>query len=105
MTKPDSTKSEEIQTLIQNMEAFNEVTAQLQNSYDELKGRVKKLDLELSDKNEELKKNLVEKERVKNYLNDILESQTNGVIVVDREVIITTYNKTAGILTGVKPQS
>ena len=105
MTNLGSNKNEEIQTLIQNMEAFNEVTTQLQNSYDELQSRVKKLDLELSDKNDELEKNLIEKERVKNYLNDILESQTNGVIVVDREVIITTYNKTAGILTGVKPQS
>ncbi|MBC8282338.1 MAG: PAS domain S-box protein [Nitrospinae bacterium] len=105
MTNPGGNKNNEIQTLIQNMEAFNEVTAQLQNSYDELQSRVKKLDLELSDKNEELKKNLAEKERVKNYLNDILESQTNGVIVVDREGKITTYNKTAGTLTGIKPQS
>ena len=94
MTSPGSKKSKEIQTLIQNMEAFNEVTTQLQNSYDELQGRVKKLDLELSDKNDELKKNLAEKERVKNYLNDILESQTNGVLVVDRTGNITTCNKT-----------
>ncbi len=105
MTNPSGNKSKEIQTLIQNMEAFNEVTAQLQNSYDELQGRVKKLDLELSDKNDELKKNLAEKERVKNYLNDILESQTNGVIVVDRAGIITTCNKTTGSITGIKPQS
>ena len=104
MTIPDDKKSKEIQTLVQNMEAFNKVTAQLQNSYDELQKRVKKLDLELSDKNEELEKNLAEKERVKNYLNDILESQTNGVIVVDRKGIISTYNKTAGSLTGIKPQ-
>ncbi|HIJ49692.1 MAG TPA: PAS domain-containing protein [Nitrospinae bacterium] len=105
MTNPDSNKSKEIQTLIQNMEAFNEVTAQLQNSYDELQGRVKKLDLELSDKNDELEKNLAEKERVKNYLNDILESQTNGVLVVDRTGNITTCNKTTGTITGIKPQS
>ena len=56
MTNPDSNKSKEIQTLIQNMETFNEVTEQLQISYDELQGRVKKLDLELSDKNDELEK-------------------------------------------------
>jgi PAS domain S-box-containing protein len=105
MTSPGSEKSKEIQTLIQNMEAFNEVTTQLQNSYDELQGRVKKLDLELSDKNDELKKNLAEKERVKNYLNDILESQTNGVLVVDRTGNITTCNKTTRTITGIKPQS
>ena len=62
MTNLGGNKNEEIQTLIQNMEAFNEVTTQLQNSYDELQSRVKKLDLELSDKNDELEKNLVEKE-------------------------------------------
>ena len=105
MKNPDSNKSKEIQNLIQNMETFNEVTEQLQNSYDELQGRVKKLDLELSDKNDELEKNLAEKERVKNYLNDILESQTNGVIVVDRAGNITTCNKTTGTITGIKPQS
>ena len=104
MTISSGNKSKEIETLIQNMEAFNEVTVQLQNSYDELQERVKKLNIELSDKNQELEKNLAEKERVKNYLNDILESQTNGVIVVDRKGIITTYNKTAGTLTGIKPQ-
>ena len=105
MKNLSSEKSKEIQTLIENMEAFNEVTAQLQNSYDELQGRVKKLDLELSNKNDELKKNLVEKERVKNYLNDILESQTNGVLVVDRTGNITTCNKTTRTITGIKPQS
>ena len=105
MTISGGKKSKEIQALIQNMEAFNKVTTQLQNSYDELQKRVKKLDLELSGKNEELEKNLAEKERVKNYLNDILESQTNGVIVVDRKGVISTYNKTAGSLTGIKPPS
>jgi PAS domain S-box-containing protein len=105
MKNLSSEKSKEIQTLIENMESFNEVTTQLQNSYDELQERVKKLDLELSDKNDELKKNLAEKERVKNYLNDILESQTNGVLVVNRAGNITTCNKTTGIITGIKPQS
>ncbi|HIE80418.1 MAG TPA: PAS domain-containing protein, partial [Nitrospinaceae bacterium] len=62
-------------------------------------------DLELADKNKELEKNLVEKEEVKNYLNDILESLTNGVIVVDRLGRITTFNQTAGNLTGLKPQN
>ena len=57
MTISGGKKNKEIQTLIHNMEAFNKVTTQLQNSYDELQKRVKKLDLELSDKNEELKKN------------------------------------------------
>ena len=93
MTNPGGNKSKEIQTLIQNMEAFNEVTAQLQNSYDELQGRVKKLDLELSDKNDELEKNLAEKERVKNYVNDNKEAIT-GYIMQMSEYF---HNKDKGI--------
>lgn len=102
MTNIENNK--DIEALIKNMDAFNEVTAQLQKSYDELQVRIKKLDLELADKNKELEKNLVEKEEVKNYLNDILESLTNGVIVVDRSGQITTFNQTAGSLTGLKPK-
>jgi len=97
--------SKNIEALIKKMEAFNEVAEQLQRSYDELQVRIKKLDLELADKNKELEENLVEKEEVKNYLNDILESLTNGVMVVDRSGRITTFNQTAGNLTGLKPQN
>ena len=105
MTKISKESKSDIEALIKNMEAFNGVTEQLQRSYDDLQVRVKQLDLELESKNTELEKNLIEKEEVKNYLNDILESLTNGVIVVDRRGSITTFNKTAGTLTGLKPQS
>ncbi len=105
MTKVNKESKSDIEALIKNMEAFNGVTEQLQRSYDDLQVRVKQLDLQLESKNTELEKNLIEKEEVKNYLNDILESLTNGVIVVDRVGHITTFNKTAGTLTGLKPQS
>ena len=105
MASAGKENSKNIEALIKKMEAFNEVAEQLQRSYDELQVRIKKLDLELADKNKELEKNLVEKEEVKNYLNDILESLTNGVIVVDRLGRITAFNQTAGNLTGLKPQN
>jgi len=99
----DKEDRKDIEALIKNMAAFNEVTEHLQRSYDELQVRIKKLDLELADKNKELEQNLIEKEEVKNYLNDILESLSNGVIVVDRSGRITTFNQTAGTLTGLQP--
>ena len=105
MTEIGKERRNDIESLIRNMEAFNGVTEQLQRSYDDLQVRVKQLDLELESKNTELEKNLFEKEEVKNYLNDILESLTNGVIVVNRVGRITTFNQTAGTLTGLKPQS
>jgi len=99
------TPKEELEILSQAFQTFNEATQQLQDSYDDLKERVKLLDLELAKKNQELEKNLTEKEEVKNYLNNILESLTTGVIVIDKQGSITTFNKTAGLITGLTPES
>jgi len=100
-----NTPKEELEILSQAFQTFNEATQQLQDSYDDLKERVKLLDLELAKKNQELEKNLTEKEEVKNYLNNILESLTTGVIVIDQQGRITTFNKTAGLITGLTPES
>ncbi|MFQ5449540.1 MAG: nitrogen regulation protein NR(II) [Nitrospinaceae bacterium] len=100
MNQPHQGKKtqKEIELLSQAFKAFNEATQQLQGSYDKLR-------LELAKKNLELEKNLKEKEEVKNYLNNILESLTTGVIVVDQKGKITTFNKTAGTITESHPDS
>ncbi len=100
-----NTPKEELEILSQAFQTFNDATQQLQDSYNDLKARVKLLDLELEKKNQELEKNLTEKEEVKNYLNNILESLTTGVIVIDKQGRITTFNKTAGLITGLTPES
>ncbi len=107
MNKSPQGKSpkEEIEILSHAFQAFNEATQQLQDSYDNLKERIKLLDLELAEKNQALEKNLKEKEEVKNYLHNILESLTTGVIVVDQNENITTFNKTSGLITGLHPES
>jgi PAS domain S-box-containing protein len=96
---------EELEILSQAFQAFTQATEQLQTAYDNLQERVQELDLELARKNEALEKNLREKEEVKNYLHNIMESLTNGVIVVDQENRITTFNKTAGVITTLNPES
>jgi len=96
---------EDLEALNQAFRAFNEATARLQDSYDSLKERVRQLDLELARKNQELFENLREKEEVKNYLGNILESLTSGVLVVDNAGLITTCNRTAGLITGQTPDS
>ena len=75
-------------------QAFNETTEHLQKSYETLQERIKDLNLELEQKNIELENNLQEKEKVKNYLHNILESLTSGVIVVDENQSITTPSQT-----------
>ncbi len=93
-------RKKEIEILRRAFASFTEATQQLQSSYGVLQARVQALDLELAEKNAELEKNLKEKEDVKNYLNNILESLTTGVMVVDRQNRITTCNKAFGSITG-----
>ena len=47
-------RKKELEILSRAFASFNEATQQLQNSYDNLQQRVQALDLELSQKNEEL---------------------------------------------------
>ncbi|UCD11513.1 MAG: PAS domain-containing protein [Nitrospinaceae bacterium] len=94
---------DDLEVLNQAFRAFNEATEKLQSSYDSLKERVKQLDLELARKNQELFENLREKKEVQNYLSNILESLSSGVLVVNTGGVITTCNRTAGEITGKAP--
>lgn len=94
-------RKDEINLLNQAFQTFNEATAKLEESYQRLEKRVESLNLELEEKNIELEKNLREKENVKNYLHDILESLPTGIVVLDGNRKITTFNKTAGEIVGI----
>ncbi len=96
-------REEEIQVLHKAFESFNEASQQLQGSYDKLQERIKELDSQLADKNLELERNLNEKDKVKNYLNNILESLHNGVVVIDSDEKITAFNQSAGVIMGKSP--
>ncbi len=99
-SEQDDPKKQELEVLRRAFHSFTEVTEQLQKSYDNLQLRIQQLDLELARKNEALEQNLREKEEVKNYLDFILQSLTNGVIVVNNDRRVTTFNKTAGLILG-----
>ena len=96
-------RKKEIQVLHKAFKSFSENSRKLQESYDKLQTRIKELDSELAQKNQELENNLKEKDQVKNYLHNILESLTTGVIVIDRKGRITTFNLSAGLITGYLP--
>lgn len=84
------------------IESFNLAADKFGNYYQSLAKRVSELDYELKKKNGELEKNLSEKEEVKKYLNNILESLTTGVIVFDLDGKIKIFNKAAIEITGVE---
>jgi PAS domain S-box-containing protein len=74
---------------------FNQATERLQNSFASLELKFQEINRELELRNEELKRTIAEKEEVKNYLRNILESLTTGVVVTDTAGWITTLNKWA----------
>lgn len=74
---------------------FNQATERLQNSFANLELRFQEINRELELRNEELKRTIAEKEEVKSYLRNILESLTTGVVVTDLAGRITTLNRWA----------
>ena len=92
---------EDITLLQQSFENFNKATADLQSAYARLEDRFANLNRELEEKNAELLKTVAEKEQTKNYLQNILESLINGVIVTDLNGKIQTMNQCAEMFVGI----
>jgi len=92
--------SDEVRLLGQFIGSFNDAASRIEEHYLQLEKKVEELDVELKSKNEELHANLKEKEEVKNYLHNILESLTCGVVVLDLEGRIVTFNRAAEQITG-----
>jgi len=94
-------KEKEISSLNQVLYHFDISASRLQDSYSQLQQRVDTLNLELEKKNEQLELNLREREGVKEYLYNILESLNSGVVVVDGKGRVTTFNRAAELITGI----
>ena len=84
------------------IESFNESAASLKDAYNTLQNKFDALNLRLEETNEELKQSLDEQERLSNYLTNILESLSSGVLVVDVNGVITLFNRGAELITGIK---
>ena len=91
----------DFQFLKQSFDHFNQATTTLERAYASLEAKFEMINRELEEKNTELTKTIAEKEDMKNYLQNILESLTTGVVVTDPEEIIQTVNRCAEIFSGV----
>ena len=91
----------DFEILQQLFDNFNKGTASLQQAYANLEQKFASINRELEIKNRELEATIAAKEDMKNYLQNILESLTNGVIVTDLAGNIETVNRCAGIFTAV----
>ena len=79
---------------------FNETTRRYMEAYKQLEEQFEYLNVKLEATNRELRISLEEKDRVSNYLNNILESMSGGVLVTDLDGNITVFNRAAEAITG-----
>jgi PAS domain S-box-containing protein len=86
--------------LAEALKAFNESTMKLKASYDALQARFGEMDKELESKNLELNRKVAEISEIKDYLNSVLQSVTDGVIAIDLQHRVTTFNQAAERITG-----
>jgi PAS domain S-box-containing protein len=95
---------EELGAFADSYTSFNKIIQKLHQAYKDLEEKFENLNLELEQTNLKLRESLVEKEKITNYLNNILESLTSGVLVVNLEGKITLFNRAAEEITGYKAE-
>ena len=79
---------------------FQETTRKYREAYEQLEAQFESLTVKLEETNIDLQKRVEERDRVTNYLNNILDSMSGGVLVVDLNSQITHFNQEAEELTG-----
>lgn len=82
--------------MIEAFESFKIASQSLEASYLELQEKASKLDLEIKEKNIQLTKNLEEKERVKNFMQSILDSIDVGLIALNENGDVEFVNNACG---------
>ncbi len=98
---PRESESERVpQLLKQAFDTFAQASKQLEQSYAKLKVRADRLAKELAQTNEELQRQLAEKERISNFLNNILDSVASGIVVVGPDGRVALTNRSAERLLG-----
>lgn len=80
--------------------AFNQLSAQLTESYQQLEVRVSALTKALETEQDERIKELTEKERVASRLQSLLQALPGGVVVIDDKGNVQEHNSAAELLLG-----
>ena len=98
---PDGLAPEMITYMQGLISTFNTSAASLKDAYSALQVKFDRLNLKLEETNRELSTSLDEQERLSNYLTNILDSLSSGVLVVDTSGCITLFNRGAENITGI----
>jgi PAS domain S-box-containing protein len=90
-----------LEELAESLTDMGALTRMVRNSYTKLESKIDDEYSRLIRVNDLLRKSLEERNRLANYLNNILESIDSGVIVTDHEGCIRIFNSAAERFTGV----
>jgi len=100
MSKRFSKKNNKINDpLVNALDSFNATLSDLGSSYQELMERIRELNTQISEKNQQLEENFYEANRLRRFLNAILNSIADGVVVIDTGGKIVLFNRSAENLT------
>ncbi len=100
-----SEKDDELDRLEELAESFSSMgdfTQLMRDSYSRLESKFEDVNSRLARVNELLRQSLAERNRLANYLNNILESTDSGIIVTDQSGTINIFNSAAEKLTGIR---
>lgn len=86
---------ERMDSLSEMLKVFNRASLEVMDYYHQLEKNVEHLSNELDQKNKELSKKVTELEQTWRYINNILESISDGVIATDLQGEIRTCNRAA----------
>lgn len=92
-------KKDPVELLTVAFHNFNRATQSLRQNYQALKKEAESLNKKLAETNEELTRKVRELGSIRNYLNNILDSMTNGLIAIDHGGKITIFNRAAETIT------
>lgn len=84
-----------VKELLTIFDSFNSYAQKLESSYKQLQDRVKKIDRKMAYTNECLNKKVLELDNQTRFLNSILGSMHSGVVAVDNDGRIMTFNNVA----------
>lgn len=83
-------------------ETFGRTIDRLENSYQELEERFSNLNSQLEETNQRLREALLENEKARSFLDNILSSVSSGILVYDKEGRISHHNAAAEELLGLE---
>ncbi len=86
-----------VKELLTVFDSFNTYAQKLETSYNQLQDRVKKIDQEMAYTNECLNKKVMELDNLTRFLNSILGSMHSGVVAVDNDGRVITFNNVAEV--------